>query len=138
MADMVFVKNNTASLHGVPMITPSQAAGAPATMANLMVRPGVNEIPADKWELARIHCREHLEDERFEVLHEMSRSPEAPLADLSARKAIAVVKQTVTTPLLQKWAAAEKRADVVGAIEAQLARLEIKPGDSKTGIAVKK
>lgn len=72
--------------------------------------PGVNEIPDNTWELIKEHLKDSIARGDMEVIEEKTQSapgkpalPASKLSDLTANKAIALVKETLNPDTLNAW-----------------------------------
>jgi len=86
--------------------------------------PGANEVDAKAWEAAKkIAVVRHYLDEGTFIEH-ATKSATA-IGSLAPAEAIRLVGETFDEALLQQMRAAEKRAEVLAAIEAQVAKVQL-------------
>lgn len=94
------------------------------------LKPGVNEMEEKVWlELAKTPVvKHHVAEGEIEVLELPRASPDSPvaIADLNVKEAVSLVKATFDKELLNRWAEAESRKQVLDALEKQFDAIDLK------------
>lgn len=130
---MMLVKNNEARVHNLG--------------DHVILRPGINEVPKDKFEEAcEIELVKHYLDEgTIEVVKPTAAAtaaagaspgttgsaPAVRLQDFKAGEAIALVEETFDLDLLQKWSAEQQSKTVATAIEKQIELINEAGGEAE-------
>lgn len=117
----------------------------------LVLKPGINNVKDDLWELMRTNAglRKRIARDELEVLEERSRgeveddkrepdeAAEAAaiaLTDLNAKEARALIRETIDRDVLAAWLEIEERSTVRSQIEKQLDKVsEDTKGNRVTG-----
>lgn len=86
--------------------------------------PGNNEVPLDLWQRLKSSHRIIKAHIAAGELVEGRELPPTGLAGLKVPEAVALVRGTLNTSQLGKWAADEKRPQVLDAIKAQRAKID--------------
>lgn len=135
----VKVKNNEPKVHTIGYAYGKTAGGHGTTGLSIRLLPGINEVDAEKWALAKKHPIVQWQVDH-EVFQEMGGSS-AGLSSMSVPGAEDLISQTLDRDLLRKWAKTEKRASVLKALEAQIDKTTFVPGrddaDDTDGIDLK-
>ena len=91
---------------------------------HLRLLPGANEVDAKAWEQAKkIFVVRHYLDEGIFIEHPSKSA--SGIGTLSQGEALKLIAETFDESLLQQMRGAEKRAEVLAAIDAQVAKLQL-------------
>jgi len=117
---MPIVKNNRAQIFGNHLLS---------------LLPGVNEVDAKAWDEFKLspsikHC---IAEGEIEELDFPTANPDSPVQidDLNQKEALALVKATFDSKLLERWAANESRKGVLDALEKQMDALKLKKDEEE-------
>lgn len=94
------------------------------------LKPGVNEIEEKIWKELEltVAIKHEIAEGNIEVMEIAKASPDAPIAikDLNVKEAVALVKSTFDTAILNRWAEEETRKQVLDALEKQYDAVAVK------------
>lgn len=95
--------------------------------------PGNNEVSKDNWDKIKIHplIRPLIKSGVFKVV---LGGDNKSLAELDIDEAANIIKSTYAVPLLESFKVAEKRKEVLKAVDEQIKSLEVKDEESEEGI----
>lgn len=123
------VENTSAQLHGIGRPTGNTAAGA-LVQANLVtLKPGLNQVDAKDWLLAKqqVMVQKHLDEGTFKELKEVD-----SLTRLSPSESEKYIDLCVDQKLLTGWVEIEKRTKIKKLLTSRIEELEKpEPGTSK-------
>lgn len=117
---MPIVKNNRAQIFGNHL---------------MKLLPGVNEVDAKTWDEFKLspsikHFIAEGEIEELDLPNAQEGSP-VQIDDLNQKEALALVKATFDSKLLERWAANESRKGVLDALEKQMDALKLKKDEKE-------
>lgn len=117
---MPIVKNNRPQIFGNHLMT---------------LLPGVNEVDAKKWEefSKSPAIKHHIAEGEIEELDLPNAHEGSPVQidDLNQKEALALVKATFDSKLLERWAENESRKGVLDALEKQMDAIKLKKKDDE-------
>lgn len=93
----------------------------------VVLRPGLNEIPEDQWNLAKEHpsLKAKIQKGIVEVISASDEGQEhaSELRTMRVRESITLVKETIDEDVLRHWLEIETRDSVSDALSSQLAKV---------------